>query len=214
MPGEFFSKRCFLFDLDGTLVDSTPFHARAFVETLKTAHPDLARRFDYANFAGRPTWEVLTALGLGAEPELTALTRRKQHLYRAALERGEVNAFPGVGDLLAQLREEEYRLFVVTGASRLSAQSVLKLTKLEEFFEGVVTADDTPLGKPSPEPYAHVLNTYGVAAQDCLAIEDGESGVRSAQAAGIEVVLIHTDLQLSGVPHVRDAGHLARLLRA
>jgi HAD superfamily hydrolase (TIGR01509 family) len=206
------SKRCFLFDLDGTLVDSTPAHARAFIEALQPGHRDIAASFDYAVFAGRPTREVFIALGLGAGPEVTELTSSKQRLYREALDRGEVKLFPGVLSLLQRLREGGGRLFLVTGASRISALRVLKMTGLEPLFEGVVTADDTPLGKPAPDPYRHAMTTYGLAPEDCLAIEDGESGIRSAQAAGVEPVLIHTKLELAGVRNVGASANLEKLL--
>ncbi len=86
------------------------------------------------------------------------------------------------------------------------------MTRLEALFEGVVTAGEAPVGKPSPEPYLYALRTYGLPPSECLAIEDGESGLQSARAAGLEVVLIHTDLEISGVPHVLDCENLAKLL--
>jgi HAD superfamily hydrolase (TIGR01509 family) len=212
MPGAFSSKRNFLFDLDGTLIDSSPTHIRAYTDALGDEYPTLAEEFDYPRFAGCPTREVFLALGLGQEPELTNLVQRKQRLYREALHRGEVAGFPGAEKLLQQLVEKGRRLFVVTGASRGSVQSALKLTGLDRFFEGVVSADDAPLGKPDPQPYLHALKKFGLTPGDCLAIEDGEGGVRSAQGAGIEVVLLHVPLRISGVANVRDFDHLAALL--
>ncbi len=214
MPGVFSSKRHFLFDLDGTLVDSTPAHARAFVGALERDHPTLAREFVYAPFAGRPTREAFIALGFQDEPELADLTRLKQRLYREAVERGEVIVFDGVRPLLQRLREMNRRLFVVTGASRISTQRVLALTGLAEFFEGVTTAEDTASGKPAPEPYLHTLKSHGLSGGDCLVIEDAESGIRSALAAGLDAVLIHTSFQWPDVTNVETCAKLAALLSA
>jgi HAD superfamily hydrolase (TIGR01509 family) len=212
MPGAFSSKRHFLFDLDGTLVDSTAAHTRAFAGALQPSHADLARDFDYAPFAGRPTREVFLALGFQEGPELAELTERKQQLYREAVERGEVAVFAGVVPLLVRLREKGRRLFVVTGASRVSTERVLLRTGLADFFEGITAAEDASPGKPAPAPFLHAVARHGLEVRDCLVIEDGDRGIRSAQSAGLDAVLIHTDLQWPGVTNVQTCERLASLL--
>lgn len=212
MPGVFSSKRNLLFDLDGTLVNSVPTHRRAFVETLQVRHPDLAKKFDYTVFAGWPTRDVFSALGFQEEGELKELTATKQRLYREAVERGEVELFPGAKSLLEQLQENGRSLFLVTGASRISAQRILEVTGLLAYFQGITTADDTHPGKPSPEPYRYTLARYHLEPSDSLAIEDSENGIRSAREAGLEAVLIHADFQLPEVTKVINCEELAELL--
>lgn len=208
MPGAFFSKRNVLFDLDGTLVDSSPAHARAFVETLAAGHPHLAAKFDYGKVAGMRTRDTFTWLGLTDEAEVTELTQRKQALYRAAHDRGEVLLFPGAAQFVAQLHAEGRRLFLVTGASRHSAQRILEVTGLARYFLGMITAEEVSRGKPAPEPYLTALTRYGLERTESVAIEDGEHGVPSAQAAGIDVVTVNSDSGFSGVPHARNFAEL------
>jgi HAD superfamily hydrolase (TIGR01509 family) len=212
MPGAFSSKRHLLFDLDGTLVNSVPMHERAFVETLQVRHPDLAENFDYAIFAGWPTRDVFVALGFREESELTELTARKQRLYREAVARGEVEVFPGAKALLARLQEKGRSLYLVTGASRISTQRILEVTGLVAYFQGITTADDAHPGKPSPEPYRYTLARYNLEPHDCLAIEDSESGIRSACDAGLAAVLIHADFPFSDVIQTKNCEELAALL--
>jgi beta-phosphoglucomutase len=212
MPGVFSSKRHFLFDLDGTLVNSVPAHARAFVDTLQGRHPDLVKSFDYPLFTGWPTRDVFVALGFQEESDLTELTACKQRLYREAVERGEVEVFPGAKILLARLREKGCSLYLVTGASRISTQRTLEVTGLAVYFQGITTAEDAHPGKPSPEPYRYTLAHFKLEPHDCLAIEDAESGIRSARDAGLEAVLIHADFQLPGVIKVKNCEELASLL--
>jgi beta-phosphoglucomutase len=208
MRGAFSSKRNLFFDLDGTLVDSSPAHARAFTEALDKAAPKLARSFNYAEFAGRSTRDVFLALGLANEPELTGLIRRKQDLYRAALARGDVAVFAGAADLLARLSERGRSLFLVTGASRVSTQLILEITRLAKYFSGLITAENVPRGKPGPEPYLFALSAHGLERSESIAIEDGEHGLRSAQAAGLEVVTVHGDDGFPGVLHARNLKEL------
>ncbi|HVT73247.1 MAG TPA: HAD family phosphatase [Lacunisphaera sp.] len=211
MPGEFSSKRAILFDLDGTLVDSSPLHAAAFVASLQPRHAALARAFDYSRHQGRPTAEVFRSLGVSDE-EIAGLTRGKQERYRAAVAAGEVACFPGVPDLLARLHAAGRRLYVVTGASRRSTDQVLAGTGLARFFSGLITAEDTPRGKPAPDPYQQVVNRHGLRPADCLAVEDAANGIASARAAGLDAVLVNTDVHVPGIPNAGPVGRLAAWL--
>ena len=209
MPGAFSSKRNVLFDLDGTLIDSSPAHARAFVETLSACYPALARDFEYAKYAGLPTRAVFRALGLADDPVLLALVQRKQRLYREALDRGEVNIFDGAVALLERFVENGRKLFLVTGASRLSAQHILEAKKISGHFTGIVAAEDTQRGKPWPDPYLFALKTHDLDRAESIAIEDGENGVEAARTAGLEVVTVHAAEGFSGVPHAGNFAELA-----
>jgi sugar-phosphatase len=151
-------------------------------------------------------------LGITDPEEVAVLTRAKQERYRGAVGRGEVRLFPGVHEALAALRGEGRRLFVVTGASRLSAQSVLRANRIDALFEGVTAAEDAHSGKPSAAPYSHTLELHNLAVADCLAIEDAAAGVASARAAGIDVVLVNTECVVPGVPSLGPIGMLASLI--
>jgi HAD superfamily hydrolase (TIGR01509 family) len=212
MPGEYSHKGHLLFDLDGTLVDSSPAHAAAFVAALRPDHPGLAARFDYPAHQGRPTAEVFRLLGLIDPAQVVALTARKQQMYRAELAAGRVTLFPGVRALLQQLAGAGRRLYVVTGASRASTTQALAATGLDVFFADVTTADDATPGKPDPAPYRHTLIRHHLTADTCLVIEDAANGVASARAAGIDVVLVNTNLNLPGIPNLGPVAALSAVL--
>jgi len=214
MPFEFSSKNCLLFDLDGTLVDSSPIHAEAFVWALRPHHPGIAARFDYQRFLGRPTQEVFQTLGILDPGEAGALARAKQERYRAAVERGEVRLFEGAFRTLAALSEAGRRLFVVTGASRLSATRVLQANRIDGLFEGVTAAEDAKPGKPAPTPFLVTLERHGLETSRCLAVEDAESGIVAACAAGIDAALVNTPNCLPGVPNLGAIGQLSERLLA
>ena len=212
MPGVFSSKRNLLFDLDGTLIDSVPLHARAYIDTLRENYPEVAQIFDYSSFAGRNTPDVFRALGFADEAVVARLVEQKQQLYREAVGRGELQVFPGVAALLKSLQGEGRRLFVVTGGSRKSVEQALERTALRDFFTGVITAEDAPRGKPAPDPFLCALSQFQLDPRTSLVIEDAESGIMAARAAGLDAVLVHTPLALTGVLRARDMTELAEML--
>jgi len=213
MPGAFSSRTHLLFDLDGTLVDSSDCHARAYVGALRARHPRVADAFDYTEHLGRPTREVFRGLGF-TDPDITELTATKQALYRSAIAAGHIRLFPGVRRLLEQLRKAGKASVLVTGASRRSTSSVLAGFGLSDYFIDVVAAEDAPRGKPCPDPYRQAVKRNGLAERDCLAVEDAANGVESARAAGVDVVLVHSRVRIEGVMNVGTIDALASLVLA
>lgn len=185
--------QCFLFDLDGTLVDSSEAHDRAFRAALARVSEQAARAFVYAPHKGKKTRDTFRDVGIVGEAQLEVLVAHKQQAYREAVAAGGVVLLPGARELLAAVDGASRRSLLVTGASRRSTGEVLDRLGIARFFGGVVTADDVSHGKPHPEPYASALARFGVSADEAVAIEDGQSGVRSAAAAGLRVVGVHDD---------------------
>ena len=211
MPGAYSSKNNLLFDLDGTLIDSEPAHAQAYLATLHKFDPTLAATFDYAAMAGQPSPQAFASLGFSGA-KLEAAILYKQRHYREALAEGEVLLFPEVHDVLTRLRASGRRLFLITGASVLSVSIILKQHQLTSLIEGVVVGEDAARGKPHPDPYLLALENFALKAADSLAIEDGLNGARSALAAGLDCVLVRTQIVLPGAHSLADFSLLPELL--
>lgn len=211
MPAEYSFKKHILFDLDGTLVDSSDAHEMAYLKALEVNHPKLAETFCYRNHQGQPTKEVMRSLGVVAEVEICELTRRKQQLYRQVIDSGEINLFPGVLDMLLELKESGRGLYIVTGASPDSTNSVLQFNGIKSLFSGITTAGESILGKPSPDPYIRTLDKYYLPKNESIAIEDAANGVMAALSAELDVILVNTDLQIHGVDNIGPVSRLSKL---
>ncbi len=190
---------CFLFDLDGTLIDSSPCHERAFVRTLETDQPHLVDSFHYELHKGKSTRETFEDLGINDVDILSSMTEKKQSLYRQMVENGEVLAFPFAKELLTALSRSQYRSWVVTGASRRSADAALTRLGLRDFFEGIVTGDETERSKPAPDLYLKCLEDNAIQPICAIAIEDALPGIQSARAAGLSVMAVN-NAELSHLP--------------
>jgi sugar-phosphatase len=111
-----------------------------------------------------------------------------------------VVALPGAAKLLKALPMECWA--VVTSATRALAEVRMRAGGLP-LPKNFVTADDITHGKPNPEPYLKGAKLLGVAAADCVVVEDAPAGIRAGKAAGARVVALRTT---AGDAELREAG--------
>ncbi|HDP80216.1 MAG TPA: HAD family phosphatase [Spirochaetes bacterium] len=192
--------RCFLFDMDGVVVDSMEQHARTWIEVLAGYGVSLEREdiFRREGMSGLSSIrDIFREKGLDAPPdrELLALQERKLALF----EECDISVFPGISEILSYLWEKALPMALVTGSLRRSVDHVLP-PEIRRFFTAIVTVDDITNGKPHPEPYLKAVHALGAGPQDALAIENAPLGILSARAAGIDCYAVETTL---------DASHLS-----
>ena len=180
-----------LFDLDGTLVDSNACHERAYRTVLQPRLPELAATFNYEPCKGRRTKDALRDLGLTDENLIEELNAAKQQAYRDLVESGSVDLISGARELLSALRERGKRLFLVTGGSARSTESVLRGFAILDWFESITTADDIVNSKPAPDCWLNCLADAHLDPRDAVAIEDALNGILAARAAGLDGIAIN-----------------------
>jgi HAD superfamily hydrolase (TIGR01509 family) len=182
-------KRLLIFDLDGTLVDSSPLHARAFQETFAP----LGIAVDYDRIAGLTTRVAVERLAGGAGLELAdherdRLVSDKRGRAMAMIE-SELEAIEGAVEFVEAARGR-FALALCTSASRRGAEASLARVGLGGCFDPVITAEDVDRGKPDPEPFLRALAAHGETPEGALVFEDADSGIAAAAAAGIDAVRI------------------------
>ena len=181
--------RALLFDLDGTLIDSAEAsnaaYARALLEFGVRIAPD-----EVARAAAGRHWQhflpgILSRAGVECDP--AAVARRKGELYRESLDKLRVN-FALLS--LAASVGPEMQTVLVTTASGESVGAILRRFDLGHAFDLVITGDEVARHKPDPEAYLLALARLRLEPAKCLAFEDSDVGVASAEAAGIPVVRV------------------------
>ena len=193
--------RAILFDMDGTLVDSSLVIERAWIWWANSRGVPLAPVLEVQQ--GRPNREVLRQFApQGTDIEAESIAFRQ---FEEADTDGIV-ALPGVRQAIAAAGEGLWG--IVTSADRSLAEVRLRATgiPIPDIF---VTADMITRGKPDPECYLLGANALGVPPADCLAFEDAPAGVRSARSAGMRVAGVLSSLtakQLGADWHIRDFG--------
>lgn len=176
MPVEL-TVRAVLFDMDGTLIDSTPAVDRAWATWEARWGVRLGVR---ASALGRPARDIVAE---HVPPE------RVDEAF-ADIERLEVadtdgiTVLPGVRTLLAALPADRWA--IATSCSAPLAAARLRAAGIEPPV--LVTASDTARGKPAPDPYLEAARRLGVPAEACLVVEDAVAGVVAGRAAGAAVL--------------------------
>lgn len=188
-----------LFDMDGTVIDSDPIHARVFVAFLATRGIAITEADYVRRFHGRRNPEIFAELIPDEDPH--ALDAAKEAAFRLELARTEIAPLPGLVALIEGARASGRGTALVTNACRENAEAVIERLGLAHLFDTVSLAEDAPRGKPDPAVYRAALATLEVAPGRALAFEDSPSGLAAARAAGLAAVGVATTL---------DASELAR----
>jgi beta-phosphoglucomutase len=128
---------------------------------------------------------------------VAALVDRKAVLLEG-LEGGGAILFPGADQAIRRLAAS-LPLAIASGALRLEILRILDRTGLTQYFGAIVAAEDSPAGKPAPDPYLRAVDRLSAASgqqlapAECVAVEDSHWGLESARAAGLRTVAItHT----------------------
>ncbi|MET7693684.1 HAD-IA family hydrolase [Streptomyces sp. NPDC005483] len=184
-----------LFDMDGTLVDTE----RLWWEAVEQVAGRALTAADRPDVLGRPVEHTAAwlAAATGAPPADLARTLHREFADRV---RTGVVPRPGALDLLDALAREQIPTALVTASPRSVADTVLAVLGGASRFAVSVTADDTEHTKPAPDPYLAACRALGVEPSACVAVEDTETGVRSAEAAGCAVLAVPSLAPVEAAP--------------
>ncbi len=178
----------YLFDCDGTIVDSMPLHYVAWSKALGELNCPFTEERFYL-WGGMPIVEIIERLSTeyGIEMPVKNVAVRKEELYYEHLP--NLKAVP---EVLEHIEREHGRIpfAVVSGSERESVQASLGATGLLEKFDTLVCAGDYVNSKPDPEPFLLAAERLGVPPESCLVFEDAEIGIDAAKAAGMAWVRV------------------------
>jgi HAD superfamily hydrolase (TIGR01509 family) len=179
----------FLFDCDGTIVDSMPLHFIAWTKALaEYGCTDFTEPYFYS-LGGVPVSGVVEAINRrdGSSIPAEEFAVRKEQLYYDIIHQLEP-----IPEVLEQIRHHHGKIpfAVVSGSTRESVVKSLEALDILDLFDTLVCAGDYTHGKPSPEPFLMAAERLGVDPSRCLVFEDAEVGIQSATAAGMASVRI------------------------
>jgi len=180
----------FIFDLDGTLLDTMPLHYRAWDEVMRRA--GMTAPLDeelFYSLGGVPTRRVAELIaehyGLTVDPE--RVFHEKEALFADIQADAEL-----IGPTVefARRMARTHPLAIASGGPRHIVRRSLEISGLASLFPVVVTSDDVEHGKPSPDMFLLAARLMGVAPEGCLVFEDAAPGIEAAAAAGMRIVRV------------------------
>ncbi len=198
-----------IFDMDGTLVDSMPYHEKAW----ELMFPELGVTVDRFEFftwsAGLTNKEIFPRLlGRDLSPaELGVLAGRKEALYRDCY-RQHMKVMPGAIELLTRARVQGVKTALGTAAPPENIDLVIGGMNLHEHFPVIVGGGDVKNGKPDPEIFLRCAEKMSIEPARCIVFEDTPAGIEAAYRAGMRCVAITTTLTEAQVRALPNTSHL------
>lgn len=191
-----------LFDFNGVIINDEPLHEQLIEQILLGENlrpqPGEFRKVCLGRSDRACLRDLLANRGrVVSDSYLNELIKRKSQAYQHLFteKRDKLPIFPGLEDLIFQLRSRNIKLAVVTGAIRSEVELVLNNTTLAKHFNVIVAGDDVNNSKPAPDGYLLAVERLNqlypdskLQPEECLAIEDTPAGIAAAKLAGIPVL--------------------------
>ena len=182
-----------IFDLDGVLVDSNPYHKQTWKKFCERHDIEITDELLEKEVFGRTGDESLPILfnkPLHRE-ELTAYNEEIDGMFRQYFVQ-ELQPVKGLVDFLENLKQENIPVAVATSAPPENIVAVMAQTGLGRYFDTIVDKTQITKGKPNPEIYLKAAALINMQPKDCIVIEDSLAGVQAGLAAGMKVIGVTT----------------------
>ena len=182
--------RALIFDMDGVLMDSEPVIKAAAIAGLKEFGVN-AKIEDFEPFVGmgedRFIGGVAEKHGVPYRPEM------KKRVYEIYVDivADELGIYEGIQEFLSEMKERGYVLALASSADKIKVEANLKVTGIPvSLFSTIICGEDVEKKKPFPDIYLYAARQIGLPPENCLVVEDAISGIKAAQAAGMQCIAV------------------------
>lgn len=175
-----------LFDLDGTLIDTSNLIIRSFQHTFMHHYGRTLTPQEIYAFFGKPLRAAMEYYGADKVEELIKTYREYNLLYHDELTTG----FANVPDTIRKLYNHGICMAIVTSKTKKTAIRGLKLFDMDKYFLTVIGHEECQKHKPDPEPVLRALAEIKLAPEECLMVGDSPFDLASARAAGVKTAAV------------------------
>lgn len=183
-----------LFDFDGTIMDTNAIILSSWKHTFNTVlgvDPD--KDAIVASF-GEPLEETMRKFFPGRDTERMVETYRN---YQRSIYKEEIRMFPGCAETMQELKRRGFKLGVVTSRLWSSTRQGLYKFGMEHLLDAVVSAEDTDIHKPDPEPCLLCLRRLQTSADEAIMVGDSAFDILCARNAGVKSALVSWSISVS-----------------
>ena len=182
--------KAIIFDLDGTLVDSLPYHHeswRIFFKNNNLEEHDFSEVLK--EYKGGGTLELMTSVfgDMYTKDELKKMTDDKEIIFRD-IYKSKIYPIEGLNKFLDNLKENNILLSIGSNAIRENVLMTIEELGITDYFSSIICGDEVSKGKPDPEMYLKTLSNLKMDKNECIIFEDSIEGVTAAKNAGIKSI--------------------------
>lgn len=182
------TKKAFIFDLDGVIVDTAKYHFLAWRELANQLGFDFTEEQNeqLKGVSRVRSLEILLGIGkmeLEDDVKVKLLHEKNEQYLQYIAKMDHTEILPGIDDLLNYLKLQGISFSL--GSASKNARLILETLNLIDMFDAVVDGNDVSTAKPDPEVFLIAAKKLGVQPEDCVVIEDAQAGVEAANKAGM-----------------------------
>jgi len=194
------SKYAVIFDMDGVICHTNPFHAKAFEVFFDKYKISYSEKEFEDHMYGKHNSHIMTYFFKRPihGSELLALEDEKEALFRE-IYKDEVKTIPHYVDFLNTLKEQNFKTAIATSAPRANMDLIIDQLHIREKMDSLLASENVTLHKPHPEVYLKSAENIAITPENCIVFEDSFSGVTAGLNAGMKVIGVlstHTKEQL------------------
>jgi beta-phosphoglucomutase family hydrolase len=203
-----------IFDMDGTLLESTEADYRAWEKVFKSYNQELP--FErYAPMLGVKSADVIrNEIGFADEQDVERILKEKFDYFIDYISENPIKPVFAAETFLKSLAQYPIKVALATSSRKEKMQMVLQQLNFLQYFDAIVTGNEVTHGKPAPDIFLLAAKRLGVDPTDCMVIEDGPIGVAAAKRANMKCVAItetHDAAKLSEADLIIDTYEYASL---
>jgi len=184
------STKAVIWDMDGVIADTAPYHIKAWQEVLQKRGVNLTEDDFRHSFGQRNDTIIRNALGKEvSQEEIDTIAKEKEASFRQRI-RQNLKPFPGAIKLIKSLAEGGFKLALASSAPIENIQLLITGLGINDYFQTIISGRDVAEGKPSPQVFLLAAQRLGIEPKNCLVIEDAVAGVSAAKKAGMRCLAI------------------------
>ena len=197
--------KAIIFDMDGVLIDARDWHYEALNKALSMFGMAISRFDHLITYDGLPTKEKLKMLSLekGLPNGLHSFINELKQQF--TIEEVILKCRPVFHHqyALARLKSEGYKLVVCSNSIKDTITIMLTKAGIIDYFDFYLSNQDVKKSKPDPEMYNTAIGKLGLKKEECLVVEDNENGIKSALAAGAQLLRVYNvnDVHYQSITH-------------
>ena len=184
-----------VFDFDGLLADSEPYHYRAYNEVFERYGHTLDKEEYWVEWTskGKGIAGEIERHNLKLDVDPVDLRKQKFEVYSSFCQSGEIKLFP-LAQSMAENLSVNHKLAIASGSWVKDIRSILKNAGALNLFPVILGKESAPREKPNPDIFLNAAEELGCAASECFVLEDALKGLNAAKEAGMPCIIIRNPL--------------------